>query len=247
MYPYIHLIIPSYALMALIGGIVAICYVYFNSEKEGVLFTDLLKTMLYGGIGLFLGSKLLFVITQIPWLVANFSIKNLLLLFPQSGYVFYGGLFGFIFALHIMSKGQAEFRRKLFSLIVPAFPLFHAFGRIGCFLTGCCYGKKLSSSLFVMNIEIDRIPVQLIEAMLEAVIFLVLCVVKKKKAEINLLAVYLNTYAILRFCLEFLRGDETRGIFGVLSTSQYISLFIVIFYVGKVVYFHIRDRRYLCR
>lgn len=113
MYPYIHLIMPSYTLLALIGGIAAICYAYFNSDKEGVPFSELLRTILYGGIGLLAGSKLLFAVTRIPWLVHNFSIENLILLIPQSGYVFYGGLFGFIFAVCFMCKGQLEYRKKL--------------------------------------------------------------------------------------------------------------------------------------
>lgn len=113
MYPYIHLIMPSYTLLALIGGIAAICYAYFNSDKEGVPFSELLRTILYGGIGLLAGSKLLFAVTRIPWLVHNFSIENLILLIPQSGYVFYGGIFGFIFAVCFMCKGQPEYRKKL--------------------------------------------------------------------------------------------------------------------------------------
>lgn len=80
MYPYIHFIIPSYGLLTLIGGIVATCYLYFHSEKEGILFTDLLQTIFFGSLGLLVGSKFLFVITKIPSLLQDFFIKNLLLL-----------------------------------------------------------------------------------------------------------------------------------------------------------------------
>lgn len=246
MYPYIHLIIPSYAAMALMGGFVSICYAYFRMNKAGVQFTDLLRVLLFGSIGLMVGSKLLFAITQIPWLLNNFSIENLLLLIPESGYVFYGGLFGFIFALYIISKNNTEYRKKLFTLITPAFPLFHIFGRIGCFLAGCCYGKELSNSFFILNIEINRIPVQLIEALVELIIFVVLCVIERKKEEVNLLEVYLILYALARFSLEFLRGDEVRGIFAGLSTSQWISAVILLFYFGKNL-FLINKKRYSCQ
>lgn len=242
MYPYIHLIIPSYGIMTLIGMIVAIFYLYFNCEKEGILFTELLRTILYGGIGLFIGSKLLFVITQIPWLIQNFSIENLLLLIVQSGYVFYGGLFGTILALHIMCKGQNEFKKKLFRLFVPAVPLFHVFGRIGCFLAGCCYGKYLENTFVIFNIEIDRIPIQLIEASVEFLIFVIICIVKEKTSR-ELLSVYLCLYAVARFFIEFFRGDEIRGLFMGLSISQYISISIILFYVAKNVISVDRDRR----
>lgn len=239
MYPYIHLILPSYALLALIGGIVAICYVYSNIDKENILFTDLLRVILYGGVGLIVGSKLLYAITQIPWLVRDFSIENLLLLVLQSGYVFYGGLFGFIFAICFMCKGQSEYRKKMFRLIVPAIPLFHMFGRIGCFLSGCCYGKYLKNPLIIMGLKIDKIPVQLMEAIIELLIFMILCIIKKKNIVNNLLAVYLIFYAIARFGMEFLRGDEVRGLWAGLSTSQYISLFVIFYYVGRKLAFNI--------
>lgn len=243
MYPYIYIVIPSYALMALIGGIAGVCYSYFNSHKEGILFTDLLRAVLVGGVGLFLGSKILFAITQIPWLIQHFSVENLLLLIPRSGFVFYGGLFGFIFALCILYRKRPEYKEKMFQLIVPAFPLFHMFGRIGCFMSGCCYGKKLANPFVIMGIEIDRIPVQLIEAAVELLIFIALVIVKKKTKVKDLLRVYLITYAIARFCLEFLRGDVVRGLFAGLSTSQYISLAIILYYVGRKIYLSIKNKK----
>ena len=229
MYPYIHLIVPSYATLALLGGFVAVCYVYLKNNNC-LLFTDLLKVFLCGTLGLVIGSKSLFIITQIPWLVNNFSIKNSFLLIVQSGYVFYGGLFGFVFAIYIISRGDLEYRRKMFRLITPAIPLFHIFGRVGCFLTGCCYGKLLKKSFYIFNAEIDRIPVQLIEALLELIIFIILAVVGKKKKDVDLLAVYLIVYAIIRFVLEFFRGDSVRGVIMGISTSQCISILIVLFY-----------------
>ena len=97
-------------------------------------------------LGAIVGSKIVFAVTQIPWLIENFSLTNLIMLIPQSGFVFYGGLFGTIFTLLFMTRRDAILRKKVFNVAVPAMPLFHAFGRVGCFLTGCCYGKELSNS-----------------------------------------------------------------------------------------------------
>lgn len=235
MYPYIYIVIPTYGALALIGGFVALMFAYFRIDKMKIEFSVLLKAFLVGVVGLFLGSKILFAITRIPWLINNFSIGNLILLIPTSGYVFYGGLFGFIFSIWLFTKNNPEQREKVFRLIVPSMPLFHAFGRIGCFLSGCCYGKALSSNVRIGMFVFGRIPVQLIEAFLELVIFVVIVLVDKKKKEVNLLSVYLIMYACVRFTLEFLRGDEIRGIFLGISTSQWISLFIVIYYITKKV------------
>ena len=230
MYPYIHIILPSYMVMALIGGFFAVCFIFSRIDKYEILFTDFIKMFLLCMIGGVVGSKVLFAITQIPWLIKHFSIENMILLIPQSGFVFYGGLFGVIFTLMFLTRNDADMRKKVFEISVPAMPLFHAFGRIGCFLAGCCYGKKLSTPIVIGTIEIARIPVQIIESMAEFILFIVLFILSKKNRDIDLLRIYLVIYAVIRFADEFLRGDKIRGIYGGVSTAQWISLIILFVY-----------------
>lgn len=243
MYPYIHIILPSYTVMAIIGGFVAVCWMFIRMEKYQVQFTVFLKMFLLSFIGGFIGSKILFSITQIPWLIENFSIKNLLLLIPQSGLVFYGGLFGVIFTLMWLTRKDIELRRRVFSLATPAMPLFHAFGRVGCFLTGCCHGKELVSPIFVGPVKITHIPVQLIEASAELMLFFLLVLVEKKKDSVDLLKLYLVSYACVRFLDEFLRGDVVRGIYFGLSMAQWISMFILVFYLSKMLFGHMKLKK----
>lgn len=230
MYPYIHIILPSYMVMALIGGFFAVCFIFSRIDKYEILFTDFIKMFLLCMIGGVVGSKVLFAITQIPWLIKHFSIENMILLIPQSGFVFYGGLFGVIFTLMFLTRNNADMRKKVFEISVPAMPLFHAFGRIGCFLAGCCYGKKLSTPIVIGTIEFARIPVQIIESMAEFILFIVLFILSKKNRDIDLLRIYLVIYAVIRFADEFLRGDKIRGIYGGVSTAQWISLIILFVY-----------------
>ena len=230
MYPYIHIILPSYMVMALIGGFFAVCFIFSRIDKYEILFTDFIKMFLLCMIGGVVGSKVLFAITQIPWLIKHFSIENMTLLIPQSGFVFYGGLFGVIFTLMFLTRNDADMRKKVFEISVPAMPLFHAFGRIGCFLAGCCYGKKLSTPIVIGTIEFARIPVQIIESMAEFILFIVLFILSKKNRDIDLLRIYLVIYAVIRFADEFLRGDKIRGIYGGVSTAQWISLIILFVY-----------------
>lgn len=230
MYPYIHIILPSYMVMALIGGFFAVCFIFSRIDKYEILFTDFIKMFLLCMIGGVVGSKVLFAITQIPWLIKHFSIENMILLIPQSGFVFYGGLFGVIFTLMFLTRNDADMRKKVFEISVPAMPLFHAFGRIGCFLAGCCYGKKLSTPIVIGTIEFARIPVQIIESMAEFILFIVLFILSKKNRDIDLLRIYLVIYAVIRLADEFLRGDKIRGIYGGVSTAQWISLIILFVY-----------------
>lgn len=131
MYPYIYFVIPSYTFMAIIGGIITLFVVYLRLEKCQIEFTSFLFMTFICFICAVVGSKIMFAITQLPWLIKNFSVINLLLLIPQSGFVFYGGLCGVIFALMIMTRKDKDYRKRVFRLAVPAMPLFHAFGRIG--------------------------------------------------------------------------------------------------------------------
>ncbi len=121
-------------------------------------------------------------------------------------------------------------------LFFPMFPLIHAFGRIGCFCVGCCYGSEADGShLSVTFIDspvapngIPLYPVQLVEAGVEIGLFLILALFAAKKMSGNkLLALYCLLYGMVRFWVEFYRGDEYRGVWLGLSTSQHISLFTV--------------------
>ncbi len=231
MYPYIHLVLPSYAVMAFLGGFAVLCLVFFRLDRFGVTFSEFIKLLILSMVGGYLGSKLLFALTRLSWLVENFSLQNMLMLLFQGGLVFYGGLFGVIFALLIATRKNPDLRSRVFQLAVPAMPLFHVFGRVGCFLAGCCYGIVLPTAVSVGFITFVRIPIQLIEALAELLIFIIVMLAAKAKKSTDLLRLYLTLYACVRFADEFLRGDEIRGIFFGLSTAQWISLVILAFYL----------------
>ena len=166
------------------------------------------------------------------------------------GMVFYGGLLGFLFGMWVYARKNGLTFLKFADIAAPGFPLAHAFGRAGCFLNGCCYGMEYHGPLAVhypadaLDKElgaVPRFPVQLLEAGLNIICFAVLMyLVFKLYPEQNrsdssqtgrpygrLLGIYLSYYIIVRFILEFFRGDKIRGMIGVLSTSQVISLLLI--------------------
>lgn len=144
------------------------------------------------------------------------------------GFVFYGGLvFGLLFFI-LWSLVLKKFDHKNAALLLPGVCFGHAIGRIGCFLAGCCYGNKSNSFFTVMIQNENRIPVQLYEAI--GLFFIGSFLLKnlKKFSNSNLISIYFISYSILRFILEYYRGDEIRGIyeFG-LSSSQIVSLILI--------------------
>lgn len=181
------------------------------------------------GVGI--GSKVLFALTQIPEFLKEPTLRNLGEIIWTSGFVFYGGLFGAILAVKLYAKVFRLNGQTFLDQIAPAFLLFHFWGRIGCFFAGCCYGKPADWGIAMQQTpDVPRIPIQLIETGCLLVIFTGLLLLQRRRSHAPALRIYLISYAVCRFALEFFRGDELRGIWLGRSTSQWISLAIILYF-----------------
>ena len=162
----------------------------------------------------------------------------------SGGFVFYGGLIGGIAGYFLGVKIARTKVMSFLNTFAFAIPFVHAFGRIGCFCAGCCYGMEYEGPLSVAG----HFPVQLLESLLLfAFSFVMLAVIflrARNKFDIHpdstacpLFLYYVLFYSFIRFFLEFLRGDEIRGQIKigsslVLSISQVVSL---ILFTGAVI------------
>lgn len=230
----------SYGLMIAIGVIAAIWLADTWAVKSGVAEDGFMFNLgIFSVVGGFLGSKLLFWITILPDILANPSI----MLDFTNGFVVYGGLIGGILTAVVYCRVKKADFFACFDIAAPAIALAQFFGRIGCFLAGCCYGRHTESafgvvfehSLYAPPGE-KLFPVQLVSSLLNLLNFLLLSYLWKKadlkKGAVG--ALYIITYSIGRFILEFFRGDLERGSVGMLSTSQFISVFT--FVIGIVLF-----------
>ncbi len=236
MLPYIHIIVPFYGVFVALG--VMVSFLFFT-KRSSMLSIDRLKKIQIAAsasIGVLIGSRIVFVLSMLPVMMKDFSLQQVVKISLGGGFVFYGGLLGAIGALYLYGKVRKINTDDLLQTAAPCFPLFHAFGRIGCFMAGCCYGIPCSVG-FPLAVEPDvkRFPVQLVEAFACIVLFVLLLVAEKLFPRVRLLTVYLVSYAVIRFGLEFLRGDVVRGFFGCFSTSQWISLAILVYYLRQAV------------
>ena len=164
------------------------------------------------------------------------------------GLVYYGGLVGGIIGGLIGIKFTKVKTQFVEMSIIPFLPIGHAIGRVGCVLAGCCNGMEYNgpfaiyypNSIAGLSAEQGYFPVQILEALINIFIAVFLIIYsKKEKPKYNVLVLYLSLYAITRFLLEFLRGDEIRGIYLGISTSQWISmiLFTVSFIYFLILYY----------
>lgn len=232
MNPYVTIKIPTYSLCIAIGLLVCV-YVAAYCRRNQYDYTNRF-ILVYGFITLScmcVGSKVLYVLTRLPDLLENFTYRGLADEILFGGFVFYGGLFGGIVGVVVTAALLDTNRLKLMDYSAPLFALFHGFGRIGCFLGGCCYGVPWKYGVAMKDMpDISRFPIQLLESIFEFIMFAVL--IRHDQGSYkdrNLMLTYVLAYSIMRFFAEFLRDDSIRGIwFWGLSTSQIISIISMI-------------------
>lgn len=159
------------------------------------------------------------------------------------GLTFMGGLLGGIITFYCISifatKGNVRHQIWNMTCLAPIpITAAHAIGRLGCFFAGCCFGKETDSCIGVLfpGHTHKVIPTQLMESIFLTIlcVFLLLIIFKLKKFSLTPL-IYLFSYSIFRFVLEFWRGDY-RGGAGFFSPSQWQSIIMFLAAVILTVY-----------
>ena len=236
MYPVLFEIgsvtIYSYGFFIALGAILGLIYMARNGRKKfGISYDQSNSLFIYIVVSAYVGGKVFFFFEN-----PSYYLNNPIKLISGSGFVFFGSL---LFAIPTMLW---YFKR----IKVPVLPMLdimaivtcivHGFGRIGCFMAGCCHGKPTDSILSVVftnpicqaePLNTPLHPTQLYEASFIFILMTFLMwISKRKRFDGQVFLLYLIIYAAGRSLLELLRGDEERGfiIDNYLSHSQFISL-----------------------
>ncbi|MCX5677681.1 MAG: prolipoprotein diacylglyceryl transferase [Candidatus Omnitrophica bacterium] len=223
------LTIYSYGVMVAVGFSLAAFLVYRRAPKFGMdrdKMIDYLILLLISGV---VGARALYVLLNLGYYMADpMEILNL----SGGGLVWYGGFIAALLASIWFLKIKKLDFWPVADLIAPYIALGQAFGRVGCYLNGCCYGI-IAPCNFIFG---ERQPTQIYSSILLLIIFIVLVRWQDRrrfKGEIFL--DYCALYSCKRFFIEFLRGDNPR-IFSGLTMSQLISaaVFLTVLIVFKV-------------
>ena len=153
----------------------------------------------------------------------------------HGGLVFYGGLIGATLA----GVGYVLWKKlplwKMADILAPSIALGYAFGRIGCLLNGCCYGRECDFD-WAIRFPADHAthgmpvhPTEVYDSILNFCFYVFLAwLFKRKKFDGQVFAVYLMGYAVLRSLVEYFRGDyPVHYLGGVATPAQLLSIGIV--------------------
>lgn len=243
MLPYIEVLghqVATYALCIMAGLVLGIIVALVRAGIYQCKGEDVLFASFYGVLGLVAGGKLLYLVTILPFLMENFQAiivnKEIIQALMSGGFVFYGGVLGAVAGIWIYTRQYHLKFMDFLEIMIPSIPLVHGFGRIGCFCAGCCYGRKWPKSLgiefhnsLIAPNYVPLFPVQLIEAVGNFLIFAaIMGMYHKKRTFGQITGLYFILYSIMRFLLEYMRADADRGIWLGISTSQWISIGILL-------------------
>ncbi len=223
------LTIHSYGLMIALGFLLCVVMGMYRAKKLGLNAEAILDIALLGIAAGFAGAKLLYVAVEFPAF-----LQNPARVLGSEGFVVYGGIIAGVCSAIVYCHVKKLVFLDYFDLAAPSIALAQGFGRIGCFLAGCCYGRETElwfGVVFPPNpfapAGVKLLPTQLFSSAGDFVLASVLLwFAKRARHRGDVGALYMLLYGVGRFVLEFFRWDE-RGSVGALSTSQAISLVIV--------------------
>ncbi|MCK5707582.1 MAG: prolipoprotein diacylglyceryl transferase [Candidatus Aureabacteria bacterium] len=238
--------IYSYGLFMAIGILTSVWIASTIGKRENLATDTVYDFCFIIVIFALLGSRILYVIVNLKYFINN-PVEVLFL--NRGGFIYYGGFIGgFAAAIFYLKKNKLPLW-GMGDIICCVLPLGQAFGRLGCFLNGCCFGKpglyhwcvQFRSGLPFEHYQefVPIHPVQLYNAALNFIIFLVLYFIfEDKKFNGLIIVLYGVLYSFSRFITEFYRGDVP--LLGSFTLAQWTS--IIIFILSIFLYQHLSQK-----
>ncbi|OFW35642.1 MAG: hypothetical protein A3J28_12545 [Acidobacteria bacterium RIFCSPLOWO2_12_FULL_60_22] len=241
LFTYDSFVLPTYGLLVALGFGAGLAVAVKLAGRAGLDKERTFNLGIYLALAGMLGAKVFLVLQDWDYYRENprqiFSFSTL-----QSGGIFYGG---FLVALAV-AVAYVRWERLPFlktgDAFAPGIALGHAFGRLGCFAAGCCWGQPSNLPWAVtfqdpyahevvgVPLDVRLHPTQLYEAGALLLIFAFLYWLHgRKRFDGQVLGWYLLLYPAARFGVEFLRDhSENAWLLGNrLSDAQGVSLVLM--------------------
>jgi phosphatidylglycerol:prolipoprotein diacylglycerol transferase len=230
--------IYSYGVLLAAAYLLGLQFALVRARHRGLDGQRVMDLGIWIIISALVGAKLLLLAIDFKQFTGN---PRDLLGLARSGGVFYGGLIAAVVVSLVYLRRHHMPLWTTTDIFAPGIALGHVIGRLGCFLAGCCYGLPTSVPWAVTfhdpaaaanvgtPLGIPLHPTQLYEAGAELVILVLLLVFERRGRPFpgRTFWSYLLLYGISRYIIEGYRGDSRGVVFGVLSTSQFVSVILV--------------------
>jgi len=240
--------VGTYGLFYALGFLLALRLAVFYARREGIETARIVDLGIVALLAGFVGAKVvLYLLTPRVYLADPMEMIRSL----RSAGVFYGGfLFASLAAVLYVRRHRLPLGRVA-DLMAPPLALGQAVGRLGCFAAGCCYGKACdlpwavtftdprAYELTGVTLGLPLHPTQIYHALSDLLILGVTArLLARRRIPGQVFWVYVLSYAVLRFVVEFFRGDTVRGLFfgARLSTSQLFAVPAALLATAMLVY-----------
>ncbi len=236
--------IHSYGVMAMIGFLAALFVARWRARRAGLVpdeVTDIAIWALLAGI---VGSRIVYILQNTDYFFdtsrRDWSLLDLVKIW-QGGLVFYGGLIGALAVTLLLLRAKKLKMLPVLDVLAPSLAIGQAFGRIGCYLHGCCYGVPVHAgawygcvfpansvpydpqALVPIPPRTPLWPTELVSSFDLFCIFIILSLFfRHKRRSGEVVALYLLLVSVERFIVEFFRGDTHLP--GQMSLAQRISI-----------------------
>ena len=223
-----------YGLMYVFGFVISYWLVRYQMKKKdfGISIQEVDSLFFYLVIGLVVGGRLGYVLFYNLRLYLSDPLE--IIAIWHGGMSFHGGLIGLVIVGILFSWKNNKSFWKIADLLIVTVPIGLGLGRIGNFINGELYGRVTQvpwGMIFPKGGPLPRHPSQLYESVLEGgILFLILWFLKDKKMPSGgLLALFLSTYGVFRFGVEYVREPDVQlgFVWGPLTMGQILSLFMI--------------------
>ena len=204
-----------------------------RARREKISAEAIGDVTLWVMIGTILGARAVYVATYWQDEFAGQPLSEIFAIW-HGGLVFYGGLIGAVLAGAIYLRWKKMPLWKTADVLAPSIALGSVFGRIGCLLNGCCYGRACDLPWAIRFPPDNPLgapttpvhPTEIYDALLNLGLYAFLAwLFRRKKFDGQVFATYLICYAVTRSFVELFRGDYNNAHqhFG-LTPAQLVSV-----------------------
>jgi phosphatidylglycerol:prolipoprotein diacylglycerol transferase len=219
--------IHTYGVLVAAGFLAGLALAQHRARCEGILAESIGDLGVWLIVSAMLGAKLFHIVFFWNDFIGGWRESGLASL--RAGFVFYGGFVGAAVTGILYARANGLAIWKLADVFAPALALGHALGRLGCFFEGCCYGQACSAPWAVkfppphVHAGVALHPTQLYEVAGNFAIFAGLAVYRKR-FDSEVWWLYVLSYGVVRFIIEWFRGDYSNRYFGILTIGHCVAV-----------------------